>query len=226
MYAILEHGGHQYRVTAGDRLLVDRLPADVGSIVALEPVVLFSDGERLEVGGEAVAGMRVAATVISHRRGRKLRVFKYKAKKRNRRTLGFRADLTELVVASVLRQGEALPEPAAPTDEVEAEPEKPRGRARGARPAAKAAEAEPEVVVDDSESGVTAAPTSEVSTPSPAAEGPRSATEAAAVADAPETSAAHDAPEDAEKTDAAPVKRRRAARKPAEAEADEPSSEA
>ena len=110
MYAILAHGGHQYRVTAGDRLLVDRLPAEVGSVVSLEPVLLVSDGDKVDVGTPAVEGCRVAATVVSHRRGKKLRVFTYKAKKRRRRTLGHRSELTELVVEKVLAKGEKLPE--------------------------------------------------------------------------------------------------------------------
>jgi large subunit ribosomal protein L21 len=110
-YAILQHGGRQYRVTAGDRLLVDRLPAEVGSMVALEPVLLFAgDGGKVDVGNPAVDGVRVAAEVISHRRGKKLRIFKYKPKKRYRKTMGFRADLTELRVESVLAKGEAIPE--------------------------------------------------------------------------------------------------------------------
>jgi len=96
MYAILKHGGHQYRVAPGDHLLVDRLTAEVGSTVTLEPVLLVADGDGASVGESAVAGARVLARVVAHRKGRKLRVFTYKPKKRHRRTLGFRAHLTEL----------------------------------------------------------------------------------------------------------------------------------
>ena len=101
MYAILKHGGHQYRVAAGDRLLVDRLAAEIGSKVTLEPVLLVADGDGAQVGAAALAGAKVIATVVAHRRGRKLRVFTYKPKKRHRRTLGYRSQLTELVVEEV-----------------------------------------------------------------------------------------------------------------------------
>ncbi|MBJ7609482.1 MAG: 50S ribosomal protein L21 [Candidatus Dormibacteraeota bacterium] len=108
MYAILSHGGRQYRVSAGDRLLVDRLAAEVGSVVALEPVLLTGGDGETGLGRD-VDGVRVAATVIAHRRGEKLRIFKYKAKKRYRRAAGYRSDLTELRVHSILAKGAAIP---------------------------------------------------------------------------------------------------------------------
>jgi len=113
MYAILKHGGHQYRVSAGDRLLVDRIPAEVGSTVTLEPVLLFADASGAESSSTALGDARVTATVVAHRRGRKLRVFSYKAKKRRRRTLGYRSQLTELLIADVQRDdGAAAPKAA------------------------------------------------------------------------------------------------------------------
>ena len=112
MYAILSHGGRQYRVSAGDRLVVDRLDAEVGSIVALEPVLLTGGDGSTSLGAD-VAGMRVAALVVGHPRGEKLRIFKYKAKKRYRRVAGYRSDLTELRVDSILAKGAALPAAAA-----------------------------------------------------------------------------------------------------------------
>jgi large subunit ribosomal protein L21 len=108
MYAILSHGGRQYRVSAGDRLLVDRLEVAVGSVVALEPVLL-TGGDGQTGLGKDLDGMRVAVTVLAHRRGRKLRIFKYKAKKRSRKMAGYRSDLTELRVESILAKGAALP---------------------------------------------------------------------------------------------------------------------
>jgi large subunit ribosomal protein L21 len=109
MYAILRQGGHQYRVEPGDRLLVERLPAGVGSVIALEPVLLLHDGTSALVDATSIDGARVPATVLAHRRGRKLRVFKYKPKKRYRRTLGYRSDLTELRIETFLKRGEELP---------------------------------------------------------------------------------------------------------------------
>ncbi|PZR78594.1 MAG: 50S ribosomal protein L21 [Candidatus Aeolococcus gillhamiae] len=111
MYAILSHGGRQYRVSAGDRLVVDRLDAEVGSVVGLEPVLL-TGGDGTTAVGKDVDGLRVAVTVIAHRRGEKLRIFKYKAKKRSRKAAGYRSDLTELRVESILARGATLPRPS------------------------------------------------------------------------------------------------------------------
>jgi large subunit ribosomal protein L21 len=102
LYAILEHGGHQYRVTTGDRLLVDRLPADVGSTVRLEPVLFIGDGETTSADRASLSGAHVTAVVVAHRLGHKIRVFSYKPKKRHRRTLGYRSKLTELRVDTVV----------------------------------------------------------------------------------------------------------------------------
>jgi large subunit ribosomal protein L21 len=113
MYAILSHGGRQYRVSAGDRLLVDRLAAEVGSVVALEPLLLTAGAGEKTTHGQDLEGMRVAATVVAHRRGKKLRIFKYKAKKRSRKVAGYRSDLTELRVESIVAKGAALPRAAA-----------------------------------------------------------------------------------------------------------------
>jgi large subunit ribosomal protein L21 len=109
MYAILQQSGHQYRVSPGDRLVVDRLTAEVGSMVALEPVVLLVGDDGASVGTPVVEGARVAAMVVSHRKGAKLRVFKYKAKKHYKRTHGHRSFLTELRVEAVLAKGEPMP---------------------------------------------------------------------------------------------------------------------
>ncbi|HEX3605900.1 MAG TPA: 50S ribosomal protein L21 [Candidatus Dormibacteraeota bacterium] len=113
MYAILSHGGRQFRVSAGDRLLVDRLAAEVGSVVALEPLLLTGGEGETTTHGKDLEGMRVAATVVAHRRGKKLRIFKYKAKKRSRTMAGYRSDLTELRVDSILAKGAALPKASA-----------------------------------------------------------------------------------------------------------------
>lgn len=103
MYAILQHGGHQYRVASGDRILVDRIPVEVGSTVTLESVLLIGDGAETDVAKGSPVEASVTATVIAHRRGRKIRVFTYKPKKRHRRTLGFRSQLTELRIDEVAR---------------------------------------------------------------------------------------------------------------------------
>jgi large subunit ribosomal protein L21 len=115
MYAILQHGGHQYRVASGDRILVDRIPVEVGSTVTLESVLLIGDGTETDVAKGSPVEASVTATVIAHRRGRKIRVFTYKPKKRHRRTLGYRSQLTELLIDEVGRgKAQAKPKATAP----------------------------------------------------------------------------------------------------------------
>lgn len=156
MYAILQQSGHQYRVSPGDRLVVDRLTAEVGSVVALEPVVLVANDDGTQIGSPVVDGVRVAAVVVSHRKGAKIRVFKYKPKKHYRRTHGHRSALTELRVEAVLAAGEPLPKAQAaekkPATAGKARAEAPaaekparsRSRAKAAAPAEPEAAAAPE----------------------------------------------------------------------------------
>ncbi|MEA2670963.1 MAG: Ribosomal prokaryotic protein [Chloroflexota bacterium] len=82
-------------------------------MIALEPVLLLGDADGAGSGIDAAQGARVAAVVVGHRLGRKLRVYKYKAKKRYRRTHGHRSRYTELRVEALLTAGQPLPGPAA-----------------------------------------------------------------------------------------------------------------
>ena len=217
MYAILQQSGHQYRVSPGDRVLVDRLTAEVGSVVALEPVVLVQGDKGVQVGTPVVEGVRVAAVVVSHPKGGKIRVFKYKPKKHYRRTHGHRSLLTELRIESVLAPGEKLPERKAAEPKAKAAPKPKRGKAAAAA----------EALAAVAEADVTAAETAEA----PAAEAPKAAakpkrTKAAASAEAAEAPAA-EAPEipvaeapaaEASETPAeeTPAPRKRATRKKAD----------
>lgn len=107
MYAIVQVGGRQYRAAAGQRLVVDRLDVEPGSRVHLDDVRMLvaeeGDDTETEIGRPRVADVAVAARAISHFRGPKILVFKYKPKKRYRRHQGFRAELTELRIEEVRR---------------------------------------------------------------------------------------------------------------------------
>ncbi|HVC22310.1 MAG TPA: 50S ribosomal protein L21 [Candidatus Dormibacteraeota bacterium] len=107
MYAIVQVGGRQYRAAAGQRLVVDRLDVEPGSRVHLDDVRMLvaeeGDDAETEIGRPRVADVAVAARAISHFRGPKILVFKYKPKKRYRRHQGFRAELTELRIEEVRR---------------------------------------------------------------------------------------------------------------------------
>jgi large subunit ribosomal protein L21 len=98
-YAVIESGGKQYKVEKGSSLLVDRLSAKEGEVVALHPV-LFRDKEVVAEPKE-LEKVKVEATVAEHLRGPKVKVFKYKPKKGYRRRAGHRSELTRLEVTEL-----------------------------------------------------------------------------------------------------------------------------
>jgi large subunit ribosomal protein L21 len=97
-YAVIETGGKQYRVEKGSTVLVDRLSAKEGDKVSLRAVA-FRDKEM--VLGKDLEKVKVEATVASHERGPKLRVFKYRPKKGYRRRAGHRSELTRLEITDL-----------------------------------------------------------------------------------------------------------------------------
>jgi large subunit ribosomal protein L21 len=99
MYAIVKTGGKQYRVEEGQSLLVERLPADDGAKVGLEPL-LYVDGSEV-IDGDGLSRVKVEARVVGHERGPKLRVVKFKPKRGYKRRTGHRQELTRLEVTSV-----------------------------------------------------------------------------------------------------------------------------
>src|SRR5882757_3710388 len=99
MYAVVESGGKQYKVEEGTSLFVDRLDAKEGDKVSLRPV-LFRDDDVI-VGAKDLAKVKVEAKVAGHLRGKKIKVFKYKAKKGYRKRAGHRSELSRLEVTSL-----------------------------------------------------------------------------------------------------------------------------
>jgi len=101
VYAVIETGGKQYRVAAGDTITVERLSADAGSQVEIDRVLMVSGDAGVTIGAPVVDGAAVVATVSEHFRGPKIRVFKFKPKKRYRRTQGHRQELTRLQIDEI-----------------------------------------------------------------------------------------------------------------------------
>ncbi|HEV7942601.1 MAG TPA: 50S ribosomal protein L21 [Solirubrobacteraceae bacterium] len=99
MYAIVKTGGKQYRVEPGQRLLVERLAAAEGETVALQPLMYRSEEIVCDAG--ALGDVKVAAKVIEHPRGEKLRVFKFKPKRGYKRRTGHRQELTMIEVTDI-----------------------------------------------------------------------------------------------------------------------------
>lgn len=101
MYAILETGGKQYKVRPGDTLQVEKLPAEPGDSLEIGRVLLVADDDEVTIGNPLVEGVKVLAEVVDQRRGKKIIVFKYKAKSRYRRKTGHRQSLTTLRITEI-----------------------------------------------------------------------------------------------------------------------------
>jgi large subunit ribosomal protein L21 len=99
MYAVVKTGGKQYRVERGQTLLVEKLPAEQGATVALEPVLFRSNDTVFDAAG--LAKVKVSARVVGHERGEKLRVFKFKPKRGYKRRRGHRQDLTRIEITEI-----------------------------------------------------------------------------------------------------------------------------
>jgi large subunit ribosomal protein L21 len=105
-YAVIRVGGKQYRVEEGDSIVVDRMRANEGEKVDLEPL-LFADGDKSVLSGDALGKVRVQATVTSHERGRKIHGLKFKPKRGYKRRYGARSHLTRLEISSIKSGGRA-----------------------------------------------------------------------------------------------------------------------
>jgi large subunit ribosomal protein L21 len=102
MYAIIRTGGKQYKVAPGEKLRVEQLPAEVGSEIVLDQVLMVGDGDSVRLGAPVVAGATVKATVVAHGRGEKLTIFKMKRRKNYRRHQGHRQGFTELKIEGIV----------------------------------------------------------------------------------------------------------------------------
>jgi large subunit ribosomal protein L21 len=103
MYAIIETGGKQYRVSEGDAISVEKLPYQVGDEVELDRVLLVSGAKGLTIGQPVVEGAKVVARVESEGRGRKILVWKYRPKQRYRRRQGHRQAYTRLRIEKIVQ---------------------------------------------------------------------------------------------------------------------------
>jgi large subunit ribosomal protein L21 len=101
MYAVVKTGGKQYRVTAGEKLKIEQIPADIGSEIVLDQVLMVADGDNVSLGNPLVAGAAVNARIIAHGRGEKIRIFKMRRRKLYRKTQGHRQNYTEIEVLGI-----------------------------------------------------------------------------------------------------------------------------
>jgi large subunit ribosomal protein L21 len=100
MYAVIETGGKQYRVSPDEYVDVESIAGELGATIELGRVIAINDGEKL-LTGEAVKGSKVTGTIESNARAAKVIVFKFKRKKQYKRTQGHRQNFTRVKVASI-----------------------------------------------------------------------------------------------------------------------------
>ena len=101
MYAVIKTGGKQYRVATGETIKVERLSAEVGKDVTLDQVVAIGSGADLVLGAPLVVGASVVASVVSHGRHPKVRIFKMHKRKHYRKSQGHRQSFTEIRISAV-----------------------------------------------------------------------------------------------------------------------------
>jgi large subunit ribosomal protein L21 len=133
MYAVVSTGGKQYRVEAGNELIVERVAGDAGSTITFDRVLLVGDGEAVTVGTPTVEGATVSGTVIGEALGPKLIVFKFKQKATYRRKNGHRQHLTRVRIDEISAGGKK----SKPAEKAEPATKAEPAKAKAAEPAEK-----------------------------------------------------------------------------------------
>lgn len=106
MYAIIESCGRQYKVAEGDVVFFEKLDVEEGKKVTFDKVVLVSEDKKVEVGAPYVKGVKVEGKVVANGKGKKIIVYKYKAKKNYRRTQGHRQPYTKVEITKIKTSAE------------------------------------------------------------------------------------------------------------------------
>ncbi|MBI5658107.1 MAG: 50S ribosomal protein L21 [Nitrosomonadales bacterium] len=101
MYAVIKTGGKQYRVAQGETLKIESVVGDVGSAIVLDKVLAVGSGDKLIAGKPLVSGASVQATIVSHGRGDKIRIFKMKRRKHYQKRQGHRQNYTEIRIDGI-----------------------------------------------------------------------------------------------------------------------------
>ena len=101
MYAVVTSGGKQYKVQEGEVLRVEKIPGDVGSEVTFDKVLMYSDGDAVDIGQPVLDNVAVKGRIVQQGKARKIIVFKYKKRKRFRRKQGHRQQFTAIKIDSI-----------------------------------------------------------------------------------------------------------------------------
>ena len=101
MYAIIETGGKQYKVSEGDIIFIEKLDVNAGDTVTFDSVKAISNGDDFKVGAPTVEGATVTANVVANGKGKKIYVIKYKSKKNEKKKIGHRQPYTKVQIMSI-----------------------------------------------------------------------------------------------------------------------------
>ena len=101
MFAIIQTGGKQYKVSEGDIIFIEKLDASEGDTVVFDCVKALSDGETFKVGAPVVEGAKVTANVLKNGKAKKIYVLKYKSKKNEKKKIGHRQDYTKIQIEKI-----------------------------------------------------------------------------------------------------------------------------
>jgi len=101
MYAILESGGKQYRVTEGQTLELEKLETDAGNVIDFDRILMIVNGEDAHFGAPVLEGAKVTAEVVKHGRHKKVQILKFKRRKHHMKRQGHRQEYTQVKITSI-----------------------------------------------------------------------------------------------------------------------------
>ncbi|MCO4837122.1 50S ribosomal protein L21 [Oceanospirillaceae bacterium] len=101
MYAVIVSGGKQHRIEEGETLKLEKLNLEVGASVDFDRVLLVVNGEDVKIGAPVVEGAKVSAEIVSHGRGKKVRIMKFKRRKHHMKQMGHRQWFTEVKITGI-----------------------------------------------------------------------------------------------------------------------------
>jgi len=101
MYAVINSGGKQYRVEEGQVLKLEKLVAEVGSTVNFDDILMVANGDDIKLGAPMVKGAKVAASVVSQGRHKKIHIMKFKRRKHHQKQMGHRQYFTEVTIDKI-----------------------------------------------------------------------------------------------------------------------------
>ena len=101
MYAVIQSGGKQHRVSEGQVLKLEKLTSETGAIVDFDKVLMVANGDDISIGKPYVDGAKVSAEIVSHGRAKKIRVIKFKRRKHHMKQMGHRQWYTEVKITGI-----------------------------------------------------------------------------------------------------------------------------